>query len=108
MKFLVINEATNTGYPVVMDEVVSAVKAKFARNRELKAKGKIECAYDIVGGLSGVVIYDVESLEELDLLIASDPTRPYTKIKVYPLVTNDDVEDILDTLTGKKRAARVA
>lgn len=108
MKFLVINEATNTGYPVVLGEIVDAVKAKFARNRQLKSQGKIESAYDIVGGLSGVVIYAVDSLEELDFLIAGDPTRPYSKVQVFPLVTNEDVEDVIDTLTGKKKAARVA
>ncbi len=51
----------------------------------LEQQGKVLARYHIVGAHGGAWIYDVESNEELDLLLARSPVYNVSRYEVYPL-----------------------
>jgi len=70
-----------------------AIKAVFAMPdyaRKLKADGKLECRYHIVGRHGGAWIYDVSSNEELERLLAAAPVYNLARYEVYPLAEMTD------------------
>lgn len=65
-----------------------AVKAVFKMPdyaKSLLSNGKLEKRYHIVGGHGGAWIYDVESNEELDRLLAQAPVYNLASYTIYPL-----------------------
>jgi muconolactone delta-isomerase len=54
-----------------------------------KYEGKMEQLYAFAGMQGGGGIADVDSIEELDTMIAELPMSPFTEIEIYPLT---DVE----------------
>jgi muconolactone delta-isomerase len=58
---------------------------------------KIDCRYHIVGSHGGAWIYNVDSNEELDRLLAMSPVYNYASYQVLALAEMTDPE----TVTGK-------
>jgi len=70
-----------------------AVKAVFAMPKyadKLIKEKKVEKRYHIVGGHGGAWIYDVDSNEELDRLLAQSPVYNMANYKVIPLAEMND------------------
>lgn len=51
----------------------------------LRKEGKLEVHYHVVGKHGGVWIFDVQSNEELERLIAQMPVYNYVNYEIYPL-----------------------
>ena len=51
----------------------------------LEKQGKVLGRYHIPGAHGGAWIYDVDSIEELDMLLARSPVFNFSKYEVYPL-----------------------
>lgn len=66
-------------------EAVKAVFAMPAYADTLISKGKLEKRYHIVGGHGGAWIYDVDSNEELDRMLAMAPVYNFATYTIYPL-----------------------
>lgn len=66
-------------------EVARAVTRMPEYADPLIEQGKVEVRYHIVGSHGGVWIYDVDSNEELEMLLAKSPVYNYATFDVYPL-----------------------
>lgn len=53
--------------------------------KKLESEGKVEHHYHIVGKHGGVWIFDVESNDELERLIAGSPVYNFAQYEVFPL-----------------------
>ena len=62
-----------------------------------KLDRKLECRYHVIGSHGGAWIYNVESNEELDRLLAMSPVYNYATYQVLALAEMTDPE----TVTGK-------
>ena len=51
----------------------------------LEEQGKVISRYHIVGSHGGAWIYDVDSNEELEMLLAKSPVYNFAHFTVYPL-----------------------
>ena len=51
----------------------------------LEQRGTVVCRYHLVGAHGGAWIYDVESNEELDRLLALSPVFNYSRYEILPL-----------------------
>ena len=65
--------------------VISAVLRQQDYGARLLAEGKLEARYHLVGGHGGAWIYDVESNEELDRLLAQAPVYNIASYQVHAL-----------------------
>jgi muconolactone delta-isomerase len=59
--------------------------------RRLVADGKLIHRYHLVGGHGGAWIYEVESNEELDRLLAASPVYNFANYEVFTLAEMDEV-----------------
>ncbi len=66
-------------------EVLRAVLAMPDYAGPLQEQGKVIARYHVVGSHGGAWIYDVESNEELEMLLARSPVYNYSRFDVYPL-----------------------
>jgi len=89
MKFLVLWHL-DTGR--ITPEVIQAIMQQPNYGKKLEDEGKLECRYHIVGRHGGAWIYNVNSNEELDMLLAMAPVFNFAKYEVLPLadMTNPD------------------
>ena len=62
-------------------------------------EGKLEARYHIVGKHGGAWIYDVDSNEELERLLALAPVYNFARYDVYPLAEMETPADILHSET---------
>ncbi len=82
MKFLVIWSF------VKMQVTPDLVKVVFDLRdyaKKLKEQGKLEANYHIVGKHGGAWIFNVESNEELENIIAAMPVYNFADYEIYPL-----------------------
>jgi muconolactone delta-isomerase len=63
--------------------------------QEVIEEGKLEARYHIVGKHGGAWIYDVDSNEELERLLAKAPVYNFARYDIYPLAEMETPEDIL-------------
>jgi muconolactone delta-isomerase len=63
--------------------------------QEVIEEGKLEARYHIVGKHGGAWIYDVDSNEELERLLAMAPVYNFARYDIYPLAEMETPEDIL-------------
>ncbi len=82
MKFLVIWYFMQRD---VNPAIVKAVLGLRDYAKSLERQGKLESYYHIVGRHGGAWIFDVESNDELDRLIAGMPVYNYAEYHIYPL-----------------------
>ncbi len=69
----------------VSSELMKSVLTMPDHARPLEERGKVVGRYHIVGGLGGAWIYDVDSNEELEMLLAQSPVYNFSHYDVYPL-----------------------
>jgi muconolactone delta-isomerase len=63
--------------------------------RSLSDTGKLHSRYHVVGRHGGAWIYDVDSNEELERLLAASPVYNYARYQVFPLADMETPADIL-------------
>jgi muconolactone delta-isomerase len=82
MKFLVI---WHIDIALLSRGVMQAVLKMSDYAKPLEEQGKVLFRYHIVGSHGGAWLYNVESNEELDLLLARSPVYNFSRYTVYPL-----------------------
>ena len=82
MKFLVI---WRIEIALLSREILKSVARMRDYAQPLEQQGKILVRYHIAGSHGGAWIYDVQSNEELDMLLARSPVYNYSRYHVYPL-----------------------
>ena len=90
MKFLVMWELS-----IVQKETVLAVMQMPDYARKIREQGKLVARYHIVGRHGGAWIYDVESNEELERLLAMAPVYNFARYEVLALAEMDSPADVL-------------
>lgn len=53
--------------------------------KPLEEQGKLVARYHVVGAHGGAWIYDVDSNEELEMLLAQSPVYNFSRFDIYPL-----------------------
>jgi muconolactone delta-isomerase len=92
MKFLVLWEL-DTG--MLRTEMVRAVGKMPEYAARIREQGKLTARYHIVGKHGGAWIYDVESNEELERILAMAPVYNYAIYEVLPLAEMDTPAGVL-------------
>ncbi len=87
MKFLVL---WHFDVSRLSTDVVRAIGEQPKYGKKLETDGKLECRYHIVGSHGGAWIYNVNSNEELDRLLAMSPVYNYATYQVFPLAEMTD------------------
>ena len=82
MKFLVI---WRIEIALLSREVMKLVLTMPDYAGPLEKSGKVQARYHIPGAHGGVWIYDVDSNEELDMLLARSPVFNFSRYEIYPL-----------------------
>ena len=82
MKFLVMWQVELSR---VSAEMMKSVLTMPDYAKPLEESGKVVGRYHIVGSHGGAWIYDVESNEELEMLLAQSPVYNFSHFKVHPL-----------------------
>jgi muconolactone delta-isomerase len=97
MKFLVIWELDVSR---LGQEVVHSVMRMPEYAKGLRERGKLVSRFHIVGKHGGAWIYDVESNEELERMLAMAPVYNYARYEVYALAEMDTPADVLQPLAA--------
>jgi muconolactone delta-isomerase len=82
MKFLVL---WRIEISLLSKDVLKQVMTMRDHAEPLERAGKIVARYHIPGAHGGAWIYDVESNEELDMLLARSPVFNFSRYEVFPL-----------------------
>jgi muconolactone delta-isomerase len=82
MKFLVI---WRVELARLSSEMIRAIVTMPDYATPLEEQGKVIGRYHIVGSHGGAWIYQVESNEELEMLLARSPVYNFSRYEVYPL-----------------------
>jgi muconolactone delta-isomerase len=82
MLFLVI---WNIELSLLSEAMVRAIARMPDYGRGLEEQGKVKMRYHIVGAHGGAWIYDVESHEEFERLLAVAPVFNFARYTVHPL-----------------------
>jgi muconolactone delta-isomerase len=86
MKFLVI---TRPKHPVPPEIGLALIDAMTAWSKQATASGKIEATWGFAGTGGGGGIANVDSMEELDALMAGFPFGAFSDVEILPLVDLD-------------------
>jgi muconolactone delta-isomerase len=92
MKFLVL---WHLEVNRLSQEAIRAVMAQPEYGNKLKADGKLECRYHVVGSHGGAWIYNVTSNEELDRLLAMSPVYNFAAYQVLSLAEMESYATLL-------------
>ena len=98
MRFLVVTKQSSPPPP---EMVLGLFEALSGWAKEQQAKGKMEQVWSFAGLQGGGGILNVNSLEELDAVMAGFPFGPFSHIETYPLV---DLEPSLEAVRQAIRA----
>jgi muconolactone delta-isomerase len=90
MKFLVLWELE-----VLRSETIAAVFRMPDYTRTVRERGKLVERYHMVGKHGGAWIYDVDSNEELERLLAMAPVYNFARYKVIPLAEMDSPAEVM-------------
>lgn len=82
MKFLVL---WRVELARLSSEMVRAILAMPEYAKPLEEQGKVVGRYHVVGSHGGAWIYQVDSNEELEMLLARSPVYNFSRYEVYPL-----------------------
>jgi len=82
MKFLVL---WRIEIALLSRDVLKSVMTMPEYAEPLERAGKVMARYHIPGSHGGAWIYDVESNEELDMLLAKSPVFNFSRYEVFPL-----------------------
>ena len=92
MKFLIMWELEITRITV---DTLHAVMRMPDYASKLASQGKLEKRWHIVGKHGGAWIYDVDSNEELERLLAMAPVYNFARYDVYPLAEMESPASIV-------------
>jgi muconolactone delta-isomerase len=92
MKFLVI---WHFDISRLTAEVVRAIAEQPKYGEKLEKEGKLECRYHVVGSHGGAWIYNVDSNEELDRLLAMSPVFNFATYQVLTLAEMRDPSTVV-------------
>ena len=95
MKFLVIWELQ-----VLQMETIQAVLRMPDYAKRVMDQGKLAARYHIVGKHGGAWMYDVDSNEELEQLLASAPVYNFARYEVYPLAEMRSPTEVMQAAAG--------
>jgi muconolactone delta-isomerase len=87
MKFLVL---WHFDISRLSPEVIRAIAEQPRYGERLEKEGKLECRYHVVGSHGGAWIYQVDSNEELDRVLAMSPVYNFATYQVLPLAEMSD------------------
>jgi muconolactone delta-isomerase len=82
MKFLAL---WNIELSLVSDAMVRAIARMPEYGQRLEQQGKVLARYHVVGAHGGAWIYEVESHEEFERLLAMAPVFNFARYTVHPL-----------------------
>jgi muconolactone delta-isomerase len=82
MKFLAL---WNIELSLVSDAMVRAIARMPDYGQRLEEQGKVLARYHVVGAHGGAWIYEVESHEEFERLLAMAPVFNFARYTVHPL-----------------------
>jgi muconolactone delta-isomerase len=82
MKFLVL---WSIELSLVSDAVVRAIARMPEYGAGLESQGKVRARYHVVGAHGGAWIYDVDSHEEFERVLAMSPVFNFAHYTVHPL-----------------------
>lgn len=74
-------------------DMMRAVVRQQEYGRKLQSDGKLQNRYHLVGAHGGAWIYQVESHEELDNLLAMAPAYNYATYQVFPLAEMEQIAE---------------
>jgi muconolactone delta-isomerase len=100
MEFLVVERHRESLTKDVLERVAPAM---FDYLGKLERLGKAQ-HWVMAGQAGGVVLFDVESNEELATLISQSPIYPYTTREIIPLWDPSEAEGMLDQLISQMEA----
>ena len=72
--------------PDVMKVALDAIPAEIEYHKALVEEGKITAKYAFVGKSEGIAIFDVESNEELNEILAKSPSSLMLSFEAIPLI----------------------
>src|SRR3990172_9070179 len=98
MKFLVMWEL---GVASLRAEMVQAVMRMPDYAKRVKDQGKLVARYHVVGKHGGAWIYDVDSNEELERLLATAPVYNYARFEVTALAEMETPTEVLQLAEGE-------
>jgi len=84
VKFLVLWNL-QAGIRVSLPEVAKMLSDLRDYAKKLREQGKLEHYYHVVGKHGGAWIFDVESNEELEILLARMSVYNFAEYEIYPL-----------------------
>ena len=100
MKFLVI---WNIELSLLSEAMVRAIARMPEYGRGLEEQGKVTMRYHIVGAHGGAWIYDVDSHEEFERLLAVAPVFNFARYTVHPLADMTGAETMASEITRTRR-----
>jgi muconolactone delta-isomerase len=86
MQFLVITKSAHPAPPEMALPLIEATQAWVA---QLRASGKVESVWSIAGTIGGGGVFNVDSHEELDAIMAGFPFSAFSTIEVIALADMD-------------------
>jgi len=92
LKYLVLSRLRSGAS--VTPAVVKAIADHYDLVKKLKASGKLEVHYPLLGRHGGVSIYVVESHEELQSLLAQNPLFNFNDYEILPLLEYESIEKL--------------
>ena len=85
MKFLVLWTLNVQAIRASLPEVAKMLSDLRDYAKKLHEQGKLECYYHVVGKHGGAWIFEVESNEELEILLATMSVYNFSTYEIYPL-----------------------
>lgn len=82
MKFLVL---WSVEMSLLSDAMVRAIARMPEYGASLQQQGKVESRYHVVGAHGGAWVYEVESHEEFERLLALAPVFNFARYTIHPL-----------------------
>ncbi len=98
MKFLVLQRIR---VPTVVKDYAVLLPAQIKYYEELKASGKVEAYYHMIGQQGHALICNVASDDELSAIIGRDPLFFLSYREVYPLTTAETHKKYVQEMIGR-------
>lgn len=97
MKFLLVSQPRFQVPPEMALPILDAFSAFLSKYTE---SGNIQESWSFAGVTGGAGIFEVDSHEELDAMLAESPLLPFSDIAIYPLV------DLQESIQRSKQIAK--
>ena len=91
------------GYPVAAEQWLELVLAGMEQVLALREQGKIVQHVCFAGRQAGAILWDVESNNELQTLLAALPFWPFMEWEIVPVITTEQSIESLKTALAAVR-----